>query len=105
MTEEPDEHAERLQSVVDEWLLTMQLEGTAPMVAAASLFDVLYKTMSVTMGEGALRTALMWVYENSHPEPTTFIERDKAKKLLDQVSNLRRGIEGKPHLILPGEED
>lgn len=104
-----DDHPEddaaivQLREAIDGWLLAMQAEGAAPMTAAGQLFDVLVTVLRPNMGEGAIRTALLMTFEKTYERPMTFVERDAAKKLLDQISNARRKIEGMPHLILPGE--
>jgi hypothetical protein len=103
--EQEDEAIVQLRDAIGGWLVALQLEGVQPMVAAGQLFDVLVQVVGDSMGKGAIRTALLMTYEKTFPQPMTFRERDDAKKLLDQVSNLRRKIEGKPHLVLPGAGD
>lgn len=103
-TEPEDEAILMLRSAIDQWLLAMQLEGQAPMVAAGQLFDVMVQVMLPSMGTGAIRTALLMTFEKTYPQPMTFIERTQAKDLLDKISNARRKVEGKPHLILPGDD-
>lgn len=88
---------------IDQWLIAMQIEGRPPMVAAGQLFDVLVQMLTPSMGMGAIRTALLMTYEKTYGQPMTFIERTQTKDLLDKISNARRKVEGKPHLILPGD--
>lgn len=109
MSEEPelleeDTALAEMRRVVGEWLIAVQLEGMVPLVAASNLLGVLYDVLEDSMGRGAVRTALLMVFEKSHEQPMTFIQRDEAKKLLDKISHNRRKVEGKPHLVLPGEE-
>lgn len=97
-----DEAFAVLRDVIGGWLVACQLNGTAPLVSASALFQVLYDVIEQSMGRGAVRTALLMVFEKSHEQPMTFSERAKAKEALDQISNARRMVEGKPHLIMPG---
>jgi len=90
-----------LRGVIDNWCMMEQLNGTAPLVAAAKLIQVLVDVLLVSMGRGAVRMALLMVFEKTHEGPMSFIERNEAKQMLDQLSNARRQVEGKPHLILP----
>lgn len=99
-----DEALVVLHQHIDGWLLAMQAEGKAPMVAASMLFDVLVNVMQPSMGTGAIRTALLWVLEKTYERPTSFAERDRLKQQLDQISNMRRKVEGQPHLIIPDGE-
>lgn len=99
---DPEEH---LREVINDWCVGMQLEGMQPVVAASNLLGVLVSVLETSMGRGAIRTAMLMVYEASHEQPMSFIERADAKKVLDQVSNLRRSLSGKPHLIIPGGSD
>lgn len=83
------------------WLFAMSAEGTPPMAAAGQLFDVLVQMCEPAMGKGAIRTALLMTFEKTYVQPMTFVERTQAKELLDLISNTRRKVEGRPHLILP----
>ena len=99
---------ETLVAALGGWLMELRLEGASPIGSVASLMGVLYEVVTddvVGVGHGAARTALMMVYERSYAEPMTFSEREKAKTLLDQISQARRSVEGKPSLILPGAFD
>lgn len=102
-TDVDDEALATLRDVIGGWLMAHQLEGTDPMVAASDLFQVLYEVIERAMGRGAVRTALLMVYEKSFDQPTTFADRQRAKDLLDLISNNRRKVEGKPHLVLPSD--
>lgn len=95
---------DQLREVIGSWLLEQQLMGTEPLVSATGLLSVLYDSMIEAMGRSAVRAALLMVFEKSHEQPMTFIERGDAARLLDQISNARRKVEGKPSLILPGSE-
>lgn len=86
------------------WLFAMSAEGTEPMVAAGMLFDVIAQMCEPAMGKGAIRSALLMTFEKTYDKPMSFIERNEAKDLLDAISNMRRKVEGKPHLILPGND-
>ena len=95
---------DQLREVIGGWLVEQQLLGTDPLVAATGLLSVLYDSMVESMGRSAVRAALLMVFEKSHEQPMTFIERGDASRLLDQISQARRKVEGKPSLILPGAE-
>ena len=102
--ETEDEAFSILKDVASGWLVACQLEGQAPLVSAANLLGVLYDTLLEAMGRSAVRGALLMVYERSFDEPMSFIERGEAKRLLDQISQARRKVEGKPHLILATDD-
>lgn len=97
---DPEEH---LRTVIGDWVTALQLEGTEPLVAASNLLGVLVSVLEVAMGRSAVRVALLMVFEKTFEQPMSFIERDETKKLLDQISNARRKVEGKPSLILPND--
>jgi len=96
---------DQLKHVIGGWLLEQQLQGTAPLVAVSNLLGVLYDTCLEAAGRLAVRAAFLMVYERSFEAPMTFVERQEAKVMLDQISNARRKVEGKPHLVLPGADD
>lgn len=102
--QEEDAAIVELRTQIVGWLLAMSAEGTEPMVAAGKLFDVLVLMCEPAMGKGAIRAALLMTFEKTYDKPMTFIERNEAKDLLDAISNMRRKVEGKPHLILPGHD-
>lgn len=91
-----------LREVIDSWLILEQLNDTVPLVAASKLFQVLVDVMEVSMGRAAVRLALLMVNERSYDEPTTAADRQKIKDLVDQLSQARRKVEGKPALVMPG---
>lgn len=103
--EQEDTAILQLRETIDRWLLELQLEGTEPFVAASKLFDVLVEVLKPAMGMGAIRTALLVVYDKTYERPTNFDQRLKAKQLLDNIANARRKVEGAPFLITPGDDD
>jgi hypothetical protein len=103
MDTKPQTPEEQLKEVIGGWLLEMRLEGHHPLVCASNLLGVLYDVLAnseVGMDAQLVRQALLMVFERSHPQPMTFTQRVEAKTALDAISNARRKIEGKPHLIL-----
>lgn len=101
---EEDEALVELREVIGGWLLANQLEDQAPLVSAANLFGVLVDSLRDAMGMGAIRAALLMVYDRTYAEPMNFKERATAKELLDQIAQARRKVEGGIGLILPGGE-
>lgn len=102
---DPDQAVAYMSEVLGAWAVAKRLEGSTPWVAAAELINVLYDILQGIMGRSAVRLALLSVFEKSHDRPMTFMERDEAKKLLDQLSNARRKVEGQPYLVTPGGPD
>lgn len=93
-----------MRDIVDNWLILEQLNQTAPMVAASKLLQVLVDVLLVSMGRSAVRTALLMVHERTYDAATTFADRQAIQGLVNQLSNARRQVEGKPHIIVPGSE-
>lgn len=102
-----DEQAafDHMAEVIGNWALMEQLNGTAPMVAAAKMLHVMAQVLQEAMGRGAVRMALLMTFEKTHDEPMSFIQRKDAKDTLDQIVQMRRKVEGGSGLILPGSPD
>ena len=91
--------------VVGQYMAASQMAGIAPLVATSNLLGALFDGLQAAVDVEIVRGSFLMVYEKSFPQPMTLIDRQKAKELLDAISNARRKVEGKPHLILPGDDD
>ena len=100
--EDQDMAFQTIVAAIDPWLLMEQLNGTEPLVAASKLLQVLTDVLVEAMGLGAVRAALLMVYEKTYDDPMTGMQRIEAGKMLDRISHARRTVEGKSSLILPG---
>lgn len=64
-----------------------------PYAVACMMYRRVWQGLTTFMPGGAATVGLLFGFEQAHPEPMNFIQRNKALKALESFSNARREVE------------
>ncbi len=73
--------------------LRAQSPNAPPWAVAAMVYHRAWSGLCRYMPPGSATTGLLFTFEQSHPQPMNFVQREQAKKALEAFSESRRKVE------------